>query len=81
MPIYEYECKKCKKYFEVWQKITEEPLKICKECGGELLKLISESSFILKGTGWYVTDYAKKEKDKKDKNSKEKDKDIASEKA
>jgi putative FmdB family regulatory protein len=67
MPIYEYECKKCGKHFEVWQKITEEPLKVCPECGGELMKLISESSFILKGTGWYVTDYARKEKEKKEK--------------
>jgi putative FmdB family regulatory protein len=67
MPIYEYECKACGKQFEVWQKITDEPLKTCKECGGELIKLISESGFILKGTGWYVTDYARKEKEKKEK--------------
>jgi putative FmdB family regulatory protein len=71
MPIYEYECKSCGKHFEVWQKITDEPLKVCKECGGELIKLISESSFILKGTGWYVTDYARKEKEKKEKQKKE----------
>uniref|UniRef100_A0A7V5XFT3 Zinc ribbon domain-containing protein n=1 Tax=Thermodesulfobacterium geofontis TaxID=1295609 RepID=A0A7V5XFT3_9BACT len=71
MPIYEYECKNCGKHFEVWQKITDEPLKICKECGGKLIKLISESSFILKGTGWYVTDYARKEKEKKEKQKKE----------
>lgn len=70
MPIYEYECKSCKTKLEVWQKITEEPLKICQHCGGELIKLISESSFILKGTGWYVTDYARKEK-KEDKKEKE----------
>uniref|UniRef100_A0A7V4JQI4 Zinc ribbon domain-containing protein n=1 Tax=Thermodesulfobacterium geofontis TaxID=1295609 RepID=A0A7V4JQI4_9BACT len=71
MPIYEYECKNCGKHFEVWQKITDEPLKICKECRGELIKLISESNFILKGTGWYVTDYARKEKEKKEKQKKE----------
>jgi putative FmdB family regulatory protein len=71
MPIYEYECKGCGKHFELWQKITDEPLKVCKECGGELIKLISESSFILKGTGWYVTDYARKEKEKKEKHKKE----------
>ncbi len=70
MPIYEYECKSCGKRFEVWQKITDEPLKTCKECGGELMKLISESGFILKGTGWYVTDYARKEKEKKEKSEK-----------
>ena len=71
MPIYEYECKKCGKHFEVWQKITDEALKTCKECGGELVKLISESGFILKGTGWYVTDYARKEKEQKSKKDKE----------
>ncbi|AEH23553.1 regulatory protein, FmdB family [Thermodesulfobacterium geofontis OPF15] len=76
MPIYEYECKSCGKHFEVWQKITDEPLKVCKECGGELIKLISESSFILKGTGWYVTDYARKEKEKKRKRKKNKKKKI-----
>ncbi|PMP98158.1 MAG: FmdB family transcriptional regulator [Thermodesulfobacterium geofontis] len=73
MPIYEYKCKGCGKQFEVWQKITEEPLKVCKDCGGELIKLISESGFILKGTGWYVTDYARKEKEKKEKQKKEKE--------
>lgn len=73
MPIYEYKCKGCGKQFEVWQKITEEPLKVCKDCGGELMKLISESGFILKGTGWYVTDYARKEKEKKEKQKKEKE--------
>ncbi|MCX8042420.1 MAG: zinc ribbon domain-containing protein [Thermodesulfobacteriaceae bacterium] len=70
MPIYEYECKSCKTKLEVWQKITEEPLKTCQGCGGELIKLISESGFILKGTGWYVTDYARKEK-KENKKEKE----------
>ena len=67
MPIYEYECTKCGKKFEVWQKITEPPLETCPECGGKLIKLISQTSFILKGTGWYVTDYARKEKQQQDK--------------
>ncbi len=71
MPIYEYECKRCGKVFEVWQKITDEPIKKCPDCGGEVQKLISESSFILKGTGWYVTDYARKEKEQKEKMKKE----------
>ena len=57
MPIYEYECSKCKKAFEVFQKITEEPLTKCKMCGGPVQRLISQCSFHLKGTGWYVTDY------------------------
>ncbi|WP_353685586.1 FmdB family zinc ribbon protein [Thermodesulfovibrio sp. 3462-1] len=60
MPIYEYECMKCHKVHEVIQKFSEEPLKNCPVCGGELKKLISKSSFILKGSGWYVTDYARK---------------------
>lgn len=62
MPIYEYECLKCHKIHEVIQKFSEELLKNCPVCGGEVKKLISQSSFILKGTGWYVTDYARKNK-------------------
>jgi putative FmdB family regulatory protein len=57
MPIYEYECSKCGKVFEVFQGITEEPLTKCKACGGLVNRLISQCSFQLKGTGWYVTDY------------------------
>lgn len=62
MAIYEYECAKCGHYFEVWQKITEDPLRVCDKCGGELVRLIGNTGFILKGTGWYVTDYVRKEK-------------------
>ncbi len=61
MPIYEYECENCRQRFEVWQKITDEPLTTCEHCNGKLRKLISQSSFILKGSGWYVTDYSRKE--------------------
>ncbi|KJR41422.1 regulatory protein, FmdB family [Candidatus Magnetoovum chiemensis] len=57
MPIYEYECSNCKDMFEITQKITEDPLSVCQKCGGELRKLISSASFVLKGSGWYVTDY------------------------
>lgn len=57
MPIYEYECFDCGKRFEIFQKISEEPLKVCKECKGRLNRLISMCSFQLKGSGWYVTDY------------------------
>jgi putative FmdB family regulatory protein len=57
MPVYEYQCAKCKTEFEVMQKITEEPLLECSACGGELKKLITNTSFVLKGSGWYVTDY------------------------
>lgn len=57
MPIYEYECLDCGKHFEIFQKISEDPLKKCRECGGHLNRLISMCSFQLKGSGWYVTDY------------------------
>ena len=57
MPIYEYECSKCGKAFEVFQRITEDPLTKCKFCGGAVNRLISQCSFQLKGSGWYVTDY------------------------
>jgi putative FmdB family regulatory protein len=57
MPIYEYECLACGKIFETVQKISEEPLTECRYCGGRVNRLISNCSFQLKGTGWYVTDY------------------------
>lgn len=60
MPIYEYRCEKCGKIFEVLQRFSDDPVKIHEECGGEVEKLISQSAFQLKGSGWYATDYAKK---------------------
>jgi len=61
MPIYEYQCESCQHTFEVWQKITEGPVKKCESCGSKKVsKLISQSSFHLKGTGWYLTDYSRK---------------------
>ena len=60
MPIYEYECENCGQIQEALQKISEKPLCTCKHCSGKLHKLVSHSSFHLKGSGWYVTDYAKK---------------------
>ena len=60
MPIYEYQCTKCGEVFEEFQKITDEPLAKCKFCQGGVEKLISQSSFQLKGSGWYLTDYARK---------------------
>ncbi len=69
MPIYEYNCSKCGRHHEVMQKITDQPLAVCPDCGGELKKIISNTSFVLKGTGWYVTDYASgsRQTEKKDK--------------
>lgn len=64
MPIYEYECPHCGKHFEVCQKFSDEPLSRCQDCGGHVHKLISRTSFILKGTGWYVTDYASPDRKK-----------------
>jgi|SRR5262245_1440962 len=61
MPIYEYRCQKCGD-FEVTQKITDHPLGRCPTCKGKVRKLISNTSFQLKGTGWYVTDYGRKDK-------------------
>lgn len=61
MPIYEYQCQKCGT-FETTQKITDKPLAKCPTCKGKVRKLISNTSFQLKGTGWYVTDYARKGK-------------------
>jgi putative FmdB family regulatory protein len=79
MPIYEYECEKCGAIEEVFQKFSDSPLETCPKCSGKLHKLMSQSSFHLKGTGWYVTDYANKSvkkaessltpKDKKNDNS------------
>lgn len=59
MPIYEYECTVCKKQYEIVQKITDNPIATCPECHGSLRKMISNTSFVLKGSGWYVTDYAR----------------------
>lgn len=57
MPIYEYECAKCGKVTEEFQKFSDSPLKKCRECGGKIHKLMSLNAFHLKGSGWYVTDY------------------------
>ncbi len=60
MPIYEYKCNVCGYRFEKLQTFHDEPVKVCPKCKGEVKRLISKSSFILKGSGWYVTDYARK---------------------
>jgi putative FmdB family regulatory protein len=60
MPIYEYKCEKCGSVIEALQKFSDEPLTTCSHCQGALNKLISHSSFHLKGSGWYVTDYTDK---------------------
>jgi putative FmdB family regulatory protein len=60
MPIYEYECTKCGQVEEAFQRFSDKPLSKCNHCSGKLQRLISHSSFHLKGSGWYVTDYANK---------------------
>jgi putative FmdB family regulatory protein len=57
VPTYEYQCDACGRTFEVRQRITEEPLTRCDVCGGHVRRLLSPAPFILKGDGWYVTDY------------------------
>ena len=61
MPLYEYECSDCRKRFEVLQKFSDDPVTLCIHCGGSVSRLISAPTFQFKGTGWYVTDYAKKD--------------------
>ncbi len=60
MPLYEYECSDCAGRFERIQKFSDPIVKICPECGGPVEKLLSSPAIQFKGTGWYVTDYAKK---------------------
>ncbi len=60
MPLYEYKCTKCGEVFEALQKFSDKPLARCKLCKGKVERLISNSTFHLKGSGWYVTDYARK---------------------
>jgi putative FmdB family regulatory protein len=89
MPTYEYECLKCKRVFEIRQRISEPALTVCDVCGGEVRRLLSAAPFILKGEGWYVTDYPSEsrkqalqsEKSSSDKSSSDKSSDKTSDKA
>jgi putative FmdB family regulatory protein len=60
MPLYEYECKKCHQRFERIQKFSDPHVKKCPKCGGPIEQVISAPAVQFKGSGWYVTDYAKK---------------------
>jgi putative FmdB family regulatory protein len=60
MPIYEYECKKCGHRFERIQRFSDPLVKRCPECGGKVEQVLSAPAVQFKGSGWYVTDYAKK---------------------
>ena len=59
MPLYEYECESCGEQFEVMQKFSDEPLTRHEKCGGSVHRLISAPALQFKGSGWYITDYAK----------------------
>jgi len=59
MPLYEYQCDRCGKSFEIIQKFSDEPLTVHDGCGGEVRRLLSAPALQFKGTGWYVTDYAR----------------------
>ena len=59
MPLYEYRCKQCNRVFEVIQKFADAPLTVHADCGGEVERLISAPGLQFKGSGWYVTDYAR----------------------
>ncbi|HTW58029.1 MAG TPA: zinc ribbon domain-containing protein [Terriglobales bacterium] len=77
MPLYEYECKKCGHRFEKIQKFSDKMVKKCPECGGKVEQMISAPAVQFKGSGWYVTDYAKKSSasSSSDGGSKDKDRD------
>jgi len=60
MPLYEYQCKKCGHRFEKIQKFSDKMIRKCPECGGRVEQLVSAPAVQFKGSGWYVTDYAKK---------------------
>jgi putative FmdB family regulatory protein len=61
LPIYEYECEQCNKRVEILQKLSDTPLETCPSCGGKVHKMVSSpAGLVFKGSGWYITDYAKK---------------------
>jgi len=72
MPIYEYRCDACGNLQEAIQKMSDAPLKLCARCGEEALgRVMSRTSFVLKGSGWYATDYKPPSKEAKSEMSKE----------
>jgi putative FmdB family regulatory protein len=63
MPLYEYQCESCSHRFEKIQKFSDPPIATCPVCGGPVRKLLSSPAIQFKGSGWYITDYARKSKD------------------
>ena len=72
MPIYEYQCQKCHHREELIQKVSDAPLTECPKCHGPMTKLIAAPALQFKGSGWYITDYSDKGKDKSESGSSEK---------
>ena len=70
MPIYEYRCGECSQVFEALQRVNDEPLDTCRHCGGPAERIISSPAIHFVGSGWYVTDYARKGKEGKEKGEK-----------
>src|SRR4029450_707481 len=64
MPLYEYQCETCAHRFEVIQKFSDAPIAVCPKCGGPVVKLLSSPAIQFKGSGWYITDYARQGADK-----------------
>lgn len=62
MPLYEYQCDACGHRFEVIQKFSDPPVEVCSACGGAVRKLLSSPAIQFKGSGWYITDYARKDR-------------------
>jgi len=58
MPVYEYECQECEDIIEIWQSLSDDPMNTCPSCRGSLKKIISMSSFQLKGGGWFADGYS-----------------------
>lgn len=69
MPLYEYKCQACGQVFEVMQRFSDEPLRVHEGCGGAVERLLSPPAFHFKGSGWYITDYARKNDGKGDSKS------------
>jgi putative FmdB family regulatory protein len=59
MPLYEYQCDACGRRFEVIQKFSDTPVEVCPTCGGSVKRLLSSPAIQFKGSGWYITDYAR----------------------
>jgi putative FmdB family regulatory protein len=62
MPLYEYQCEACSQRFERIQKFSDPPVETCPSCGGKVRKLLSSPAIQFKGSGWYITDYARQDK-------------------